>query len=129
MKVYGLLGVAQFFFALCVNTVFLTGCFRAAKYYHPKALSKLLKAPMSFFDSQPIGRVLNRMSKDVESIDQGLWILLFLTTIALSGCFSSLAFLSYVDQRMLILTVPLIIIFFYMLKYFQKSNIEFKVLF
>ena len=53
-------------------------------------------------------------------------IMLFLTTIALSGSLSSLAFLCYVDQRMIILAVPLLILYFFMLKYFQKSNIELK---
>ena len=52
--------------------------------------------------------------------------MLFLTTIAISGSLSSLAFLCYVDQRMIILAVPLLILYFFMLKYFQRSNIELK---
>ena len=79
MLYYGVSGAVQFAFALMINAVFLTGGFRyytitrATKYYHPMALWKLLRAPMGFFDSQPIGRILNRFSKDVESIDQNLW--------------------------------------------------------
>ncbi|KAJ3368154.1 hypothetical protein HDU91_000820 [Kappamyces sp. JEL0680] len=126
MRVYGILGVGQFCFALVINTVFLAGCYKAAKYYHPVALKSLLRAPMGFFDSQPIGRILNRMSKDVESIDQNLWILMFLTTIATAGGIANLAFLCYVDTRMLALVCPLIVVYFLMLKYYQRSNIELK---
>jgi ABC-type multidrug transport system fused ATPase/permease subunit len=81
---------------------------------------------MGFFDSQPIGRILNRMSKDIESVDQNIWIILFLATIAFAGALSSLVFLSYVDYRMLYLVVPLVVIYFFILKYYQRSNIEFK---
>ncbi len=56
MRGYGILGAAQFLFALVINTVFLVGCYRAAKWYHPRALTKLMRAPMGFFDSQPIGK-------------------------------------------------------------------------
>jgi ATP-binding cassette, subfamily C (CFTR/MRP), member 1 len=73
---YGILGIIQFFFALSLNTVFLTGGYAAAKTYHKAALARLMRAPMGFFDSQPIGRILNRMSKDIESIDQQIWVTL-----------------------------------------------------
>jgi ATP-binding cassette, subfamily C (CFTR/MRP), member 1 len=126
MRIYGVLGCVQFLFALVINAVFLLGCFRAAKFYHPIALRKLLHAPMGFFDSQPIGRILNRLSKDIESVDQNLWILLFLTTIAISGTISSLAFLCYVDLRMLFLAIPLLILYSFILIYYQRSNIELK---
>jgi ATP-binding cassette subfamily C (CFTR/MRP) protein 1 len=69
---------------------------------------------------------LNRLSKDIEAIDQNLWILMFLSTIAVSGALGALAFLCYTDQRMLILAIPLIILYFFILKYYQRSNIEFK---
>jgi ATP-binding cassette subfamily C (CFTR/MRP) protein 4 len=32
----------------------------------------LIRAPVLFFDSNPIGRVVNRFSKDVSSIDEQL---------------------------------------------------------
>jgi ABC-type multidrug transport system fused ATPase/permease subunit len=126
MLVYGLLGVGQFVFACIVNSVFLIGSFRAAKYYHQAALKRLMRATMSFFDSQPIGRIINRMSKDVESIDQNIWIIMFLAVIAFAGALAALIFLSYVDQRMLALIIPLMVLYFFILKYYQRSNIEFK---
>jgi ATP-binding cassette subfamily C (CFTR/MRP) protein 1 len=67
MQIYGYLGLGQFAFALVINAVFLAGGYRASKYYHNAALKRLMRAPMDFFDSQPIGRILNRMSKDIES--------------------------------------------------------------
>ncbi|KAI8895406.1 P-loop containing nucleoside triphosphate hydrolase protein [Globomyces pollinis-pini] len=126
MLVYGLLGVAQFVFALVINTVFLAGAFRAAKFYHGKALAGLMRSPMGFFDSQPIGRILNRMSKDIESVDQAIWILMFLVTISTSGIIATTIFLIYTKWTMVFLLLPLLVIFFVMIRYYQKSNIAFK---
>ncbi|KAI8896540.1 P-loop containing nucleoside triphosphate hydrolase protein [Globomyces pollinis-pini] len=126
MLVYGLLGVLQFFFALIINTVFLAGSFKAAKYYHGKALAGLMRSPMGFFDSQPIGRILNRMSKDIESVDQSIWILMFLVTISTSGIIATTIFLIYTKWTMVFLLLPLLVVFYIMIRYYQRSNISFK---
>lgn len=34
-----------------------------------RMLSNLLRSPMSFFDMTPIGRIVNRFSKDIDMID------------------------------------------------------------
>lgn len=39
---------------------------------HDRLLAKVLSLPMSFFDTQPTGRLLNRFTKDVESTDVSL---------------------------------------------------------
>ncbi|KAJ3124763.1 Multidrug resistance-associated protein 1 [Physocladia obscura] len=49
---------------------------KASQYYHNSALSGLVAAPMSFYNTQPIGRILNRMTSDVRSLDNGFGFIL-----------------------------------------------------
>jgi len=51
-------------------------CAKAATTLHQTILKKILRVPMAFFDTTPLGRILNRFSKDQDSVDMGLpiWI-------------------------------------------------------
>lgn len=42
---------------------------RASKTLHSTSLSRVLSAPMTFFDTQPIGRIMSRFSQDIFTID------------------------------------------------------------
>jgi ABC-type multidrug transport system fused ATPase/permease subunit len=72
LGIYSGLGVAQallvFFavFALAIAAIF------ASRKLHAKMLKNILRSPMSFFDTTPLGRVLNRFSKDVYVIDEAI---------------------------------------------------------
>ena len=56
--------------ANCFQAVLLTaGALAASRAIHTDMLSKILAAPMSFFDSSPTGRVLNRFLQDMQNID------------------------------------------------------------
>ena len=48
------------FFFVCVN---------ASRILHNRMFACILRAPILFFDTNPIGRVLNRFSKDVGFLD------------------------------------------------------------
>ena len=43
------------------NSFMAFGVFRALKLFHEKLLYKILRSPMSFFDTTPLGRILNRL--------------------------------------------------------------------
>ena len=60
--------VLTFFKSICIALC----CLRGAKLLHIRMLRRVIQAPMRFFDTTPIGRVLNRMSSDTAAIDSNL---------------------------------------------------------
>lgn len=87
----------HFYVALYVMFAFLTVFFtaieftmlaymnnRSAKLLNVKAVEKILHAPMSYLDTNPMGRILNRFTKDTDSLDNeiGEQLRLFLFPLA-----------------------------------------------
>ncbi|KAJ7517215.1 hypothetical protein O6H91_21G014900 [Diphasiastrum complanatum] len=64
----------------CCNSIFTLarafsyayGGLRAAFHVHEKLLQNIIKAPVSFFDQNPKGRILNRFSSDLYAVDDSL---------------------------------------------------------
>lgn len=67
---YGTLGIIQSLFYLVGYFILAIASLRAAKLLHNNMLQRILKAPMSFFNVTLLGRVTNRFSSDVESVDK-----------------------------------------------------------
>jgi hypothetical protein len=57
---------------LANGLAFALGGINAAGKLHASALARVLRAPVSFFDTTPLGRILNRFSSDVSVIDKDL---------------------------------------------------------
>ncbi|KAG0312164.1 Canalicular multispecific organic anion transporter 1, partial [Podila horticola] len=94
----------------------------ASKALHENLLAKVLRLPMSFFDTTPQGRVLNRFSNDIVGVDQGipeallsfLACFLNLCGILLILCFVTPAFL---------LAIPVLAVFYLLLQtYFLRTS-------
>ncbi|BFZ13432.1 hypothetical protein BsWGS_16472 [Bradybaena similaris] len=72
LAVYGVLGFVQCIFVLIFALISTTQMVKAAGILHFNLLDNILKAPMSFFDTTPIGRIVNRFSRDIETVDNNL---------------------------------------------------------
>lgn len=71
--------------AMIRSTVLITGSVKCSRLIYRRMTTKLLFAPLNeFFERIPIGRILNRLSKDVQVIDSDLayGIGVFLATIS-----------------------------------------------
>ncbi|KAI8830971.1 P-loop containing nucleoside triphosphate hydrolase protein [Chytridium lagenaria] len=111
---------------LGVSFSFSIAGFFAGKQLHNDALERLLRAPMSFFDSQPVGRILNRMSKDVEGIDKSIGILYLNVFLTLSTIIANLVSLTYTTPYILVLFVVLSVSYSYLLELYRNSSRELK---
>uniref|UniRef100_A0A1X7UA79 Uncharacterized protein n=1 Tax=Amphimedon queenslandica TaxID=400682 RepID=A0A1X7UA79_AMPQE len=67
----GLIGSLAVFAGLR-STLFFFLMLNSARIVHNKMFARVLRAPILFFDTNPIGRVLNRFSKDVGFLDDEL---------------------------------------------------------
>ncbi|XP_073777922.1 ATP-binding cassette sub-family C member 5 [Danio rerio] len=68
-RVYVLSMGAALFLKTIRGLVFVKCTVRAASVLHDKLFKTLLLSPMRFFDTTPLGRILNRFSKDMDEVD------------------------------------------------------------
>ena len=67
-----LLGGVQTVMSWVNCVVFIVGGYFAGRILHSKALKRLLASPIGFFDSTPVGRIINRFGKDTDLTDSNL---------------------------------------------------------
>ncbi|XP_022343366.2 ATP-binding cassette sub-family C member 4-like isoform X1 [Crassostrea virginica] len=75
--VYGGVISSVFVFGLLRALMYFKVAVDAAKHLHNRMFRRLLRVPIRFFDTNPVGRVLNRFSKDTGHMDDNLPITFF----------------------------------------------------
>jgi ATP-binding cassette, subfamily C (CFTR/MRP), member 1 len=99
---------------------------RAADSLHSSMLTSLLSAPMSFFHTNPSGRVTNRLTKDTSDIDRNLAFYATMWFQAVLQLISTAVVVGAVTPFVLPILVPLLLLFGMLYLYFQASVREVK---
>ncbi|KAG2173089.1 hypothetical protein INT43_004462 [Umbelopsis isabellina] len=69
ISVYAVIALVQLLLNASRFAIVQFACIRAARALYAEVLHSVLRAPLRFFDTTPVGRILNRFSKDFETID------------------------------------------------------------
>ncbi|KAH9003060.1 P-loop containing nucleoside triphosphate hydrolase protein [Lactarius hatsudake] len=72
MGIYATLGVGQALTAFLNGTAIAFIVYSASRRMHDNAITRVMLSPMSFFETTPVGRIMNRFSKDIDTIDNML---------------------------------------------------------
>lgn len=124
--VYAALGGAQGITVLATSMIFGIGCLRAARDLHKRLLHNVMRLAMSFFDTTPSGRILNRFSTDINVIDNVLpmtiqfWVMMAFNVLAI------LAVISYSTPWFLVVVVPIAAIYFLIQIFFVATSRQLK---
>ena len=70
LGIYALLGLVYVLICLSRELILFWGSLHASWKIHESLLNAMLRAKFKFFDSTPLGQLMNRFSKDVQSVDQ-----------------------------------------------------------
>ncbi|KAK8168087.1 ABC multidrug transporter-like protein [Phyllosticta citrichinensis] len=124
--IYAGLGAVQAFLMFAFSVVLSYGGTEASKVMLHRAMDRVLRAPMSFFDTTPLGRITNRFSKDIDVMDNNLTdsMRMFLLTLAMISSIFALiiAYFHYFG----IALAPLLVLFWFSAGYYRASAREVK---
>ncbi|NXY69746.1 MRP2 protein, partial [Glareola pratincola] len=120
--VFGALGVSQALFLLFATILSAQGAMRASRLMHQQLLSNILRVPMSFFDTTPSGRIVNRFAKDIFTIDETIpmsfrsWLSCFMAII------STLLMISLATPFFALVIIPLSIFYYFVLRFYVSTS-------
>ncbi|OMH80271.1 Metal resistance protein YCF1 [Zancudomyces culisetae] len=121
---YALFGVFTVVFVSVRTYVLWAGCaVNSAKISHEKMLVSVFNSPMSFFDTTPIGRLINRFSKDQNTIDEELPSSIMSWLQVLFQMVFSMAVIALSLPLFLIIVIPLSFVYIFLQNiYLQVSR-------
>ncbi|KAF8318754.1 ABC protein [Clavulina sp. PMI_390] len=126
MGIYAGLGTTQAIFTFVLGaTMSLISFFASAK-MHGNALTTILRAPMSFFDTTPIGRILGVLGKDMDTIDNVLADSLRMAAMTLSSLLGSIILISILFPYFLPIVAFVLIGYYGLARFYSVSSREMK---
>ncbi|KAA0160384.1 hypothetical protein FNF28_05463 [Cafeteria roenbergensis] len=96
----------------------------AAKKLHDSMLKQVPWAPQSFFDTTPAGRILNRFSGDVYTVDETLMPTLASLLLQVFSVVGTIAVIASATPLFLTLLLPLSLVYAYTQRYYVSTSRE-----
>ncbi|GME91444.1 unnamed protein product [Ambrosiozyma monospora] len=122
VSIYALFGIGSGFFTLIRSILMWGMCsIRASKKLHNDMAVAVLKSPMSFFETTPMGRVMNRFSQDISKVDGPLpRVFSSVFSMCVKAAFTLMIIVSNMPF-FLVFMILLSVVYFYYQKYYIVS--------
>ncbi|KAM7270988.1 hypothetical protein ACFE04_030202 [Oxalis oulophora] len=124
--VYSLLSLGQVLVTLTNSYWLVLSSLYAAKMLHDAMLKSILRAPMVFFHTNPLGRIINRFAKDLGDIDRNVAPFVNMFLGLMSQLISTFILIGVVSTMSLWAIMPLLVLFYAAYLYYQSTAREVK---
>ncbi|KAG8813820.1 hypothetical protein FRC19_002163 [Serendipita sp. 401] len=126
MGLYAGIGGAQAFISFLSSFAFALAGLQASRVLFRTALVSLFRSPVSFYDTTPVGRILSRLSRDVESLDNQLPNAMYQLMRMLAGVIGAIALIFYTFPYLGI-AIPFLFTLYYIASaFYRRTSIETK---
>ncbi|XP_078045328.1 sulfonylurea receptor isoform X2 [Augochlora pura] len=120
-RVYLSLSMGSILLSFACNAVGQWTGARARRQLHEEAISKLLRVPLSFFEYNPVGKILSRFSADMGVIDKKLSTSIQRLTFFVLLCGSAITVNVIVSPWFLVAALPTCAIYYLVQRFYRRS--------
>ncbi|KAG0492112.1 hypothetical protein HPP92_005510 [Vanilla planifolia] len=124
ITVYLVIGCSTAIFLLSRSVYVVVLGLQSSKSLFAQLLNSLFRAPMSFFDSTPLGRILSRVSSDLSIVDLDVPFSLIFSISATLNAYSNLGILAVVTWQVLFVSIPMVYLTIRLQAYYLASAKE-----
>ncbi|KAM5164109.1 ATP-binding cassette sub-family C member 10 isoform 2-T2 [Mantella aurantiaca] len=126
LSVYGGIAAANSIFTALRALLFALGTVHASTVIHTRLLQRVLRATVTFFDSTPVGRIINRFSSDMYCVDDFLPFILNIFLANIFGLLGMLVMISYGLPWILPVLLPLGVLYYSIQRFYRHTSREIK---
>lgn len=126
LGIYALINFSAIFVTFFRLILFVRVGLRASCSMFEHLLDCVLEAPMSFFDTTPLGRIINRFSKDMYTVDEQLVVSSRSYFVTLLNVMSAIFVVMAVTPMFLIGLIPIMMFYVQKQRFFTMSYRELK---
>uniref|UniRef100_A0A7N8XGS3 ATP-binding cassette, sub-family C (CFTR/MRP), member 2 n=1 Tax=Mastacembelus armatus TaxID=205130 RepID=A0A7N8XGS3_9TELE len=120
--VFGALGVAQGLFVFLGTLLMANASVNASCILHSRLLNNILRVPMVFFDTTPIGRVVNRFAKDIFTVDEAIPLSFRSWLLCLLGVLGTLFVICLATPFFTLVILPLALIYYFVQRFYVATS-------
>ena len=126
LGVYAGLGISESIFLFVSNLLLFLGTLSASSVIHERMMDRIFRAPMSFFDTTPVGRIMNRFTKDIDALDTAMRMNFRQFLNSLFRTLVTLIIVSLQTPFFLLAVLPLSIVYYVIQKFYIQTSRQLK---
>ncbi|MCJ1399991.1 hypothetical protein MMC11_003194 [Xylographa trunciseda] len=126
LGVYALLGITYVMICIFRLLILFYGSLSASKSIHTRLLNAVLRAKFKFFDTTPLGQIMNRFSKDLQAIDQEVAAVAAGVVQGVLNIVAIVTLISVITPGFLIAGVFLSVVYFCIGMFYVRSSRDLK---
>ncbi|KAJ3251482.1 hypothetical protein HK103_002386 [Boothiomyces macroporosus] len=126
ISIYALIGISVVLASDLESIVTYIGAYKASLSLHSKLLHRVLQAPLRFFETTPVGRILNRFSKDLDFIDSAVMDMLHFFLDRLFNTIIIIIVVGTISPAFLLAIPPIAVAFVLITQKYLRTSRELK---
>ncbi len=126
MGVYGGLGAANGVLTFTSAFMLYLLALQASYNLFDRALGGVLRSPVAFFDTTPLGRITSRFSKDITTLDNQMPMEMNQLFVMCFSVFGTVALVGWTYPLLLVIFPPLFVFYGLFAAYYRASSLEVK---